>query len=387
MRFGNADTPTSATDGWRANEDSVPDEGADDPAGGSGLRHGELSRRVFDAMRPRFEDYAADPEVRGPARQNTRDALRRVIEYFLYRDLERGWRVTAPNLEDCGLLRFEYEGLGGKEGLLGETELWDSGFPVQEGRGSQRFVEAPATLRLAPAEAREEILRTLLDMLRRALAVKVDVLDPRKQRDLVERTKSGLLEGTVWYLDDERELAGSVVAWPRPRRKGERGGFFVSSYGAYGQYVKRTLEPHPAPGQPRTQPLRRADTGEIIRFLFLALKRYGIVEQVRSGRDGDDPGYQLNADAQPLSRRRPAARAPSCGHRRPLPAGGRAQPFAKAARTGREPDPPAHRSGGGLRGGLLLLPLFRDGGLPPRLQLPPAADLRLRAGPAPAQGA
>ena len=296
--------------------------GAGDPAGGPGLRHGELSRRVLDAMHPRFEDYAADPDVRGPARQHTRDALRRVIEYFLYRDLERGWRVTAPNLEDCGLLRFEYEGLGGEEGLLGETELWESGFSVQEGRGSRRFVEAPAALRLAPAEAREEILRTLLDVLRRALAVKVDVLDPRKQHDLVERTKPRLLEGTVWYLDDERELTGSVVAWPRPRRQGERGGFFVSSYGAYGQYVKRTLEPHPAPGQPRaqplghadagepssvahqsrtvrgrTQPLRRADTGAIIRFLFLALKRYGIVEQVRSGRDGDDPGYQLNADA------------------------------------------------------------------------------------------
>ena len=308
--------------GRAENEDSVPDEGAGGPAGGPGLRHGELSRRVLDAMHPRFEDYAADPDVRGPARQHTRDALRRVIEYFLYRDLERGWRVTAPNLEDCGLLRFEYEGLGGEEGLLGETELWESGFSVQEGHGSRRFVEAPAALRLAPAEAREEILRTLLDVLRRALAVKVDVLDPRKQHDLVERTKPRLLEGTVWYLDDERELTGSVVAWPRPRRQGERGGFFVSSHGAYGQYVKRTLESHPAPEQPRaqplghadtgepssvahqsrtvrgrTQPLRRADTGAIIRFLFLALKRYGIVEQVRTGRDGDDPGYQLNADA------------------------------------------------------------------------------------------
>jgi len=29
--------------------------------------------------------------------------LRRVIQYHVYRDLERGWRVTAPNLED---LRF-----------------------------------------------------------------------------------------------------------------------------------------------------------------------------------------------------------------------------------------------------------------------------------------
>ena len=153
---------------------------------------------------------AADPEVRGPAQQHTRDAPRQVIEYFLYRDLERGWRVTAPNLEDCGLLRFEYEGLGGEEGLLGETELWESGFSVQEGRGSRRFVEAPAALRLAPAEAREEILRTLLDVLRRALAVKVDVLDPRKQHDLVERTKPRLLEGTVWYLDEERFREGDL---------------------------------------------------------------------------------------------------------------------------------------------------------------------------------
>ena len=232
---------------------------------------------------------------------------RRVIEYFLYRDLERGWRVTAPNLEDCGLLRFEYEGLGGEDGLFGEAELWESGFSVQEGRGNRRFIEVPAALRQAPAEAREEIVRTLLDVLRRALAVKVDVLDPRKQHDLVEQTKPRLLEGTVWYLDDERELTGSVVAWPRPRRKGERGGFFVSSYGAYGQYVKRTLESYPAPGQSReqsrAQSLGRADTGEVIRFLFLALKRYGIVEQVRTGPGragdgaGEDPGYQLNADA------------------------------------------------------------------------------------------
>ena len=99
----------------------VPDQRAGDSASGPGLRHGDLSHHVFDAMNLRFEDYAADPEVRGPARQSTQDALRRVLEYFLYRDLERGWRVTAPNLEDCGLLRFEYEGLGGEDGLLAET--------------------------------------------------------------------------------------------------------------------------------------------------------------------------------------------------------------------------------------------------------------------------
>ena len=258
-----------------------------------GIRHGELSRHVFGAMNLRFDDYAVDPDVRGPARQSTQDALRRVLEYFLYRDLERGWRVTAPNLEDCGLLRFEYEGLDGEDGLLGEKELWETGFTVREGRGHERLVEVPAALQSAPAKTRQEIVRTLLDVLRRALAVKVDVLDSQKQHDLVEQTKPRLLEGTVWHLDDERELTQSVVAWPRSRRRGERGGYFVSSYGAYGQYTRRTLVTH----LPSDQRLGRSETDAVIRFLFLALKRYGIVEQVRSGRQDDDPGYQLNPDA------------------------------------------------------------------------------------------
>ena len=46
-------------------------------------------RSVFDALSLPFDEYAADPEVRGPARNATNDALRRVIQYYLYRDLQR----------------------------------------------------------------------------------------------------------------------------------------------------------------------------------------------------------------------------------------------------------------------------------------------------------
>jgi ATP-dependent helicase YprA (DUF1998 family) len=258
--------------------------------GAAGLGHGDLSRSVFDAMQLRFDDYAADPEVRGPARTSTNDALRRVIDYYLYRDLQRGWRVTAPNLEDCGLLRFGYEGLLGEDGLLSEAEVWNTGFSVRQGRGEEKPIETPPALRAAPAELREEILRTLLDVMRRALAVKVDALDQQKQLDLVEQTKPRLLEGTVWYLEDARELTKAEVAYPRSRRQQDRLGFFVSSYGAFGRYLKRALAA-------QASRLSRDDIDTIIRFLLLALKRYGIVEQVRSGREGDDPGYQINADA------------------------------------------------------------------------------------------
>jgi hypothetical protein len=192
--------------------------------GAEGLSHGELSRSVFNAMQLRFDEYAADPEVRGPAKNATNDALRRVIDYYLYRDLQRGWRVTAPNLEDCGLLSFKYDGLIGEDGLLGETELWEAGFSVRLDRDIEEFIDVPATLRSCPQEVREEMLHTLLDVLRRSLAIKVDVLDPQKQIDLVEQTKPRLLEDTVWYLEDTRELVKSVVAYPRPRRQGDRTG-------------------------------------------------------------------------------------------------------------------------------------------------------------------
>lgn len=258
-------------------------------SGDAGLSPGVLSRSVFDALQLRFHEYAADPTVKGPAISATNDALRRVIAYHLYRDLKRGWRVTAPNLEDCGLLTFDYVGLSGQDGLLAEKELWTEGFSRQKSRTEEEFVEIPAVLRACPPEVHEEVVRTLLDILRRGLAIKVDVLDPQKQLDLVEQTAPRLLEDTVWYLEDSRELEKAQIAYPRPGRPGESG-FFISAAGGFGRYLKRKLANH----APQGQSIPRTDLDGAIRFLFLALKRYGIVEQVRSG---DVPGYQINADA------------------------------------------------------------------------------------------
>ena len=257
--------------------------------GREGLRHRDLSRSLFEVMQLRFDEYAADPEVRGPARNATNDALRRILDYYLYRDLQRGWRVTAPNLEDCGLLVFDYEGLLGEDGLLAESEVWEAGITVKIDRKSDIFVATPPVLQVCPPDLLEELLRTLLDVLRRSLAVKVDVLDPEKQYDLVTQTQPRLLEGTVWYLEDVRELVHSAVAFPRSKQQQDRPGLFLSSYGGYGRYLKRALAPHLA-----GQPFGRGEVDAVIQFLLLALKRYGIVEQVR---DGDAPGYQINPDA------------------------------------------------------------------------------------------
>ena len=255
--------------------------------GPEGLEHGALARSVFRALRLRFEDYAADPDVRGPARQATDDALCQAINYFLYLDLQRGWRVTAPNLEDCGLLRFEYQGLTGADGLLDEEELWESGFASGRNR-DREYLETPPALKSCGAQLREEILRTLLDVLRRQLAIKVDALDLRKQQELVQQTRPRLLEGTVWHLNEPRELAKSAVAYPHAGGGKDRTGYFVSSRGAFGQYVRRRLAEHADAGGP----FGREEVDRIIRFLFRALELYGILEKVRS-----DDGYQINPSA------------------------------------------------------------------------------------------
>lgn len=253
----------------------------------TGIGHGDLSASVFREMNLSFEEFAADPDVKGPAKTATADALRKVIEYYLYRDLQRGWRVTAPNLEDCGLLVFDYLGLAGDDGVLQDKEVWEKGIF----RGSELVCETPAVLLHCSTTDLDQILRTLLDVMRRGLAVKVDVLDREKQLDLVDTTKSRLLEGTVWYLEDSRELTNSAIAYPRKRSNNTESGHFISSYGGFGQYLKRFI----LPKVPAGTNFGRNEIDAIIRFLFLALKRYGIVEQVRG--EADDPGYQINADS------------------------------------------------------------------------------------------
>src|SRR5207237_4808740 len=81
---------------------------AADAAGPEGLAHDELALKVFEALALPIDLYAVEPTVRFGARQEVDRALRDVLGYRLYRDLERGWRITAPNLEQCGLLAIEY---------------------------------------------------------------------------------------------------------------------------------------------------------------------------------------------------------------------------------------------------------------------------------------
>ena len=89
--------------------------------GEGGLRYDELVHHVERALNLPASLYANDPELRGPALEESRRALRSVLGYLLYRDLERGWRVTSPNLEQCGLLEIDYLAI---DEVAGEHASW-----------------------------------------------------------------------------------------------------------------------------------------------------------------------------------------------------------------------------------------------------------------------
>ena len=261
-----------------------------------GLEHGELTQQVFEALGLEYADYAADPDTYGQVQQQTHNQLKRVIEYYLYSDLNRGWRLTAANLEDCGLLEFDYEFLHGPDSLLEADELWSGGFEVSQDNGSKQFLEVPPALKAADQKTREGLCRTLLDIMRRQLAIKIDVLDPKSQQTLVNQSKQMLKEGTVWCLEHERDLTKATVAYPRtpPKRIYSQSQMVpLTARSGFGRYVKRELVKNLAP----SESLKSDDLTEILEFLFQALRRFGIIEQISHPKAADNPGYQLKAMA------------------------------------------------------------------------------------------
>ncbi len=241
-----------------------------------GISHDELALKVFEALNLPVELYAVDPTVRFGARQEVDRALRDVLGYRLYRDLERGWRITAPNLEQCGLLDISYASLAE---VCAAEDVW-------EGRHALLAQATPAD--------REKIATVLLNLMRRELAVRVDYLSSNWQEGLKQRSSQYLID--PWAIDEEEELIHAGVLFPKPRRRAAReyrGNVYVSARGGFGQYLRRAStfsHDHDKPS------LDDAETA--IRDLLEALRVAGLVVQVEAQSDEDGvPGYQLAASA------------------------------------------------------------------------------------------
>lgn len=121
-----------------------------------------------------------DPE--SPAANDVWKVFTELVEYRLYEDLRRGWRVVQPNLENVGLLRVGYRGLAG---LCRDNSRW-------------QFHPAVASMM---ENERADLVRDVLDQFRRKLAIACRCLQETSQQQIRRRADQHLNE--FWGLDPE----------------------------------------------------------------------------------------------------------------------------------------------------------------------------------------
>lgn len=241
-------------------------------AGDSGIQHDVLPMRVFQALNLPMAYYAKNPEAMFAQKKKIEEAFRDVLGYRIYHDLRRGWRITMPNLEQCGLLKVDYESL---DEIAAEQSFWANSHPA---------------LADASADTRKSVLKTLLDFMRRSLTIKARFLDPNELDRLKNNSWQHL--NAPWGFDENEQINAGGVLKPIPRpRTGARGDTttYLSTRGGFGQYLKRT-----ATFPDLDSPLQTQDIDVVINELLNHAHRAGLV--IRYEATGDDAdSYQLDA--------------------------------------------------------------------------------------------
>ncbi len=185
------------------------------------LTDDNITQKVFDYLNLTADDYAANPESKGGKAQSTIKTLRDVLGYRLYHDLQRGWRITNPNLEQLQMLTVEYREL--MECCLDETE-WAKCHPLLSS--------------ITPSE-RFEIAHRLLDFMRKQLCIKTIYLDPNFQEQIRNKSFAELKE--PWGLNEDERLESCSFMIPRARPKQDRHEyhvFYVSSRSRFGRIIR-----------------------------------------------------------------------------------------------------------------------------------------------------
>ena len=232
------------------------------------LAYADLGPALFGALDLRPEDFLEEPVAEGTfGYDQGRSALVGLLEYLALEDLGRGWRVTQPNLEQAGLLRIRYRGLGD---LAADDARWH-GLP---GLGTA-----------SPAD-RKAVLHAVLEHLRTELCIDAPALTPDQTRALSRRAQQWLRD--PWAVEDGelRTCALALLPGEQPTRQEERGRFVRLGWrSALGRYLRnpRTWDQSAGPGE--TSPLSPDETDSVMLGIVAGLR--GQMLTVVRTQDGD----------------------------------------------------------------------------------------------------
>lgn len=190
----------------------------------SGLQHDTIHTKLMEKLALSASEYALDPEIEHKRyiKPQVDTALRNALAYMLYKDQARGWRITSPNLEQCGLMEVIYNYL---DEIAADEQVWSEGV-WEEIEPKVRF----------------EVSRALLDFMRRELAIHVDYLDPMGQENYMRQSSQHLRE--PWAIHDtERTHARWITTSPGGAKRKSTGSRLalvnLTARSNFGRYLRR----------------------------------------------------------------------------------------------------------------------------------------------------
>ncbi len=220
------------------------------------LTHSELASVVIQYMGITQNDYAKQPAEFSGGKRRNEEAFRKLIEYRLYEDLRRGWRIVQPNLEQCGLLVIEYDGL---QEDCADNNLW------QKHRH-------PLLLQATPQQ-RFVITQALLNHLRRELAIDAKLLQPDQKDSLKSEVIQTIKE--PWVFDENEYL--HLATWATISSGSERAKVKLTTRSKIGRFLRS-----PNTWSLRSQPLTDTEFNSLITTLVSALCDAGYLVQQKS---------------------------------------------------------------------------------------------------------
>lgn len=178
------------------------------------LDQSRIATEVVKTLNLPQSAYAQNPGTLGLQPRKNQDAFTEYVEYRIYHDLRRGWRVVQPNLEQCGLLKIEYAGL---DEICRDNSLWTGNF----------------ILAGASADVRCQVIKDFLDHLRSSLAIDARCLEGVNQEPLKRKVNQTLKE--PWVFDDDEQLAENKwFAWGERIRRD----FSLAPISVIGKYLR-----------------------------------------------------------------------------------------------------------------------------------------------------
>ncbi|MEH2453738.1 helicase-related protein [Nostoc sp.] len=220
------------------------------------LTHKALAAEVVKKMGLSQADYASQIAEFGIGKRKNEEAFNNLIEYRLYEDLRRGWRIVQPNLEGCGLLTIEYAEL---LATCENTQLW------------QKY-RHPILLQASPAQ-KYFVIKTFLDHLRKKLVIDADILQTNGIEQLKKEVSQALKD--PWTIDTFEYLHEAFWASLSPtEKKGKSRTIRLTFRGEIGRFLRSNRA-----WNWLQKPLSGSDYNQLINALVNALADAGYLHK------------------------------------------------------------------------------------------------------------